>query len=106
MKKGIYQSAIALLIIVGVIGLAGCHFPTADVPNENPVVESQSDDQESQVTSYDSGPVPANRLMPDSFVYQGAFRLPDDFAWGALGLSYYPGGDGGSGSLYVVALVK
>jgi hypothetical protein len=47
------------------------------------------------------GPVPANRLMPDQFDYQGAFRLPDEFNWGALGMSYYPGGDGGAGSLFV-----
>jgi hypothetical protein len=102
MKKRSRLPAIALLFIVGVIGLTGCNFPTAtDVPAENPVVESQPEDQESQVTVRESGPVPANRLMPEEFVYQGAFRLPDDFAWGALGLSYYPGGDGGSGSLFV-----
>ena len=49
----------------------------------------------------DSGPVPGNRLMPEHFEYQGAFRLPDEFAWGALGLSYHPVGAGGSGSLFV-----
>ncbi|NNF99820.1 MAG: hypothetical protein HKM93_10615 [Desulfobacteraceae bacterium] len=49
----------------------------------------------------DDGTVPANRLMSTNFSYQGAFRLPDDFNWGALGLSYHPNGDGGSGSLFI-----
>ena len=42
-----------------------------------------------------------NRLQPQHLVYQGAFRLPEDFNWGALGLSYYPAGDAGAGSLLV-----
>ncbi|MGD8822602.1 MAG: hypothetical protein PVG63_05810, partial [Anaerolineales bacterium] len=29
------------------------------------------------------GPLPANRLSPEHFTYLGAFRLPDEFAWGA-----------------------
>jgi hypothetical protein len=47
------------------------------------------------------GPLPANRLSPEHFTYLGAFRLPDEFAWGALGMAYYPDGDGGAGSLFV-----
>ena len=102
MKISIHRSAFVLLFIVGIISLAGCNFPTAtDVHDDAPVVESQPDREESQVTVRESGPMPANRLMPENFVYQGRFRLPDDFAWGALGLSYYPDGDGGSGSLFV-----
>ena len=46
----------------------------------------------------DGGDVTA-RLRPADLSYQGAFRLPADFNWGALGLSYYPGGAGGAGSL-------
>ncbi len=45
--------------------------------------------------------VPAERLQPTDFTYQGAFRLPDDFNWGARGLSFYPNGAGGAGSLLV-----
>ncbi len=41
------------------------------------------------------------RLQPADLVYQGAFRLPATFNWGALGLSYYPAGDAGAGSLLV-----
>lgn len=44
---------------------------------------------------------PATRLQPADFTYLGAFRLPDDFNWGALGLSYYPEGNGGAGTLLV-----
>ena len=31
---------------------------------------------------------PKARVQPEDLAYQGAFRLPDDFQWGALGLSY------------------
>jgi hypothetical protein len=47
------------------------------------------------------GGEPGDRLQPADLSYQGAFRLPEEFNWGALGLSYYPNGDGGSGSLLV-----
>jgi hypothetical protein len=42
-----------------------------------------------------------DRLQPSDLVYQGAFRLPDDFNWGARGISYYPLGNSGAGSLLV-----
>lgn len=41
------------------------------------------------------------RLQPADLVYVGSFRLPDDFNWGARGLSYYPAGNSGAGSLLV-----
>lgn len=41
------------------------------------------------------------RLQPQDLTYLGAFLLPDDFDWGARGMSYYTPGDGGSGSLLV-----
>ena len=44
---------------------------------------------------------PGQRLQPADFTYEGAFRLPDDFNWGALGMSFVPEGDGGAGSLLV-----
>jgi uncharacterized repeat protein (TIGR02543 family) len=40
------------------------------------------------------------RIQPEDFTYQGAFRLPDSFSWGARGLSFYPQGQGG-GTLLV-----
>lgn len=93
-----------LLIIGSILGIAGssCNapIPTDSTVDDSALGEAPSSEG-SEIVVRDSGPVPANRLMPDDFEYQGAFRLPDDFAWGALGLSYYPGGDGGSGSLFV-----
>lgn len=49
----------------------------------------------------DTGGVPAERLQPADLTYEGAFRLPADFNWGARGLCFSPGGDGGDGSLLV-----
>ncbi len=45
----------------------------------------------------------AQRLQPEDLIYQGAFRLPDSFNWGARGLSFYPGGNAGAGTLLVTA---
>ncbi|MCO6439052.1 MAG: hypothetical protein J5J06_18320 [Phycisphaerae bacterium] len=44
---------------------------------------------------------PEERLHATDLTYLGAFRLPENFNWGALGLSYYAEGDGGTGSLLV-----
>jgi len=41
------------------------------------------------------------RISEQDFSYLGAFRLPDVFAWGALGCCYYPPGDNGKGSLLI-----
>jgi len=48
-----------------------------------------------------SGGVPAERLQATDLTYEGAFRLPDQFNWGALGMSFYPDGHAGAGSLLV-----
>jgi len=45
--------------------------------------------------------VSSDRLYSSDFTYQGAFRLPSDFNWGARGLSFYPNGNSGAGSLLV-----
>ena len=44
-----------------------------------------------------------DRVQPGDLTYLGAFRLPDDFNWGARGMSYYPDGAGGEGSLLITA---
>lgn len=44
---------------------------------------------------------PAGQLQPVDLTYQGAFRLPDGFNWGALGLCFRSAGDSGAGSLLV-----
>ena len=43
--------------------------------------------------------VSSDQLTQSDFTYQGAFRLPSDFNWGARGLSFYPNGNSGAGSL-------
>ncbi len=48
-----------------------------------------------------AGGAPEERLQPTDLAYEGAFRLPEDFNWGARGLSFYPAGDGVAGSLLV-----
>ena len=52
-------------------------------------------------TTTTTGEVGADMLSPSDFVYEGAFRLPSDFNWGGRGLSFYPDGNGGAGSLLV-----
>lgn len=34
----------------------------------------------------------SERLLPEHLTYQGAFRLPDEFSWGARGASFSPSG--------------
>ncbi|MGD8759458.1 MAG: hypothetical protein PVJ07_04300, partial [Anaerolineales bacterium] len=105
MRTGIWFCTAALLVLSLSIIATGCNdtgAPPGDTPHLG-TVEPQSDtpDQPDETVIPGSGPVPDDRLMPEDFTYQGAFRLPDEFAWGALGLSYYPAGDGGNGSLFV-----
>jgi hypothetical protein len=45
---------------------------------------------------------PGAQLSPSSLSYQGAFRLPGEFNWGARGMAYYPQGNGGAGSLLII----
>jgi hypothetical protein len=40
-----------------------------------------------------------SQLQSTDLTYQGSFLLPNEFNWGARGLSYYPKGNNGSGSL-------
>jgi hypothetical protein len=46
-------------------------------------------------------PEPSSRLQPSDLQYQGAFRLPDAFGWGARSMTYYPAGNSGAGALLV-----
>lgn len=48
------------------------------------------------------GAVSSQRLTPTNFVYQGAFRLPEAFSWGARGMTYYPQGNSRSGTLLII----
>ena len=69
--------------------------------DENANGGGDTDDNATTVDNQDDGSAPAERLQPTDFTYEGAFRLPADFNWGARGLSYYPIGDSGAGSLLV-----
>lgn len=108
MKSAPHVIITCLFILLISSGLAACSGASTAVPQavEDPVVAdavpaSGGQAAGAETTILDPGPVPADRLMPEHFAYQGAFRLPDEFAWGALGLSYFPAGDGGAGSLFV-----
>jgi hypothetical protein len=89
-----------LIMVLGCLGIPAVPKETAGGGTAvDQTVETSGGD--AGTIARDSGPVPANRLMPENFVYQGAFRLPEEFNWGALGMSYHPGGDGEAGSLFV-----
>ncbi|MGD8622827.1 MAG: hypothetical protein PVH60_12790, partial [Anaerolineales bacterium] len=100
-----------ILKVCIIILLGACNYPGStpegelvDVEQgvEPSVVESDSmTADQSGETHVEPQQIPTNALLPEDFTYQGAFRLPDDFAWGALGMDYYPAGDGGPGSLFV-----
>ncbi|MBK5938908.1 DUF4214 domain-containing protein [Halochromatium roseum] len=67
-------------------------------------VDAESSSVERAVAAVDAlAPSTSARLQPEDLVYQGAFRLPDSFDWGARGMGYTPTGDSGSGSLLVTA---
>ncbi len=90
------------ILVIG-FGCVGIRAMPDDTPAANAAAgpDSETPGTSAETIVRDNGPAPANRLMPEHFAYQGAFRLPEDFNWGALGMSYYPGGDGGKGSLFV-----
>jgi hypothetical protein len=65
------------------------------------------------VTEVSSGSIPPGALPPDSLIYLGAFRLPDDsgglgWDYSGQGMTFFPGGDsdgeddGFPGSLFIV----
>jgi len=71
------------------------------------------DDGDQVITIIGTGKVPDGALSPESLVYLGAFRLPDDsggmgWDYSGQGMTYYPEGDPGGtmdgtpGSLFVV----
>jgi len=65
-----------------------------------PTVPVASQDRDEPFIRNNTAGNPAQRLQSTNFSYLGAFRLPDEFNWGALGLSYHPSGSE-SGNLLV-----
>lgn len=49
-------------------------------------------------------PSVSGRVTDQDFTYLGAFRLPEVFAWGALGMCHDPGGNSGTGTLLITGL--
>ncbi len=72
----------------------GCGGDKGGNPDQN------GDDGEEQTEP----PPEVTRLSEQDLSYLGAFRLPEEFNWGALGMCFYPPGDGGAGSLLVTGM--
>lgn len=92
------------LLVVGVVLALGlivnCSAPSPRGGGDDTNANDNSNTSDGGDTTVEGGR-PAERLQPASLTYEGAFRLPDSFNWGALGMSYYPLGSGGDGSLLV-----
>ncbi len=73
----------------------------AEVDGDGRVGLGETDYALKVVAGLPYSPPASQRLQPGDFQYVGAFRLPDEFNWGGRGISFYPAGDGGSGSLLV-----
>ncbi len=102
LRKIQYGAMLPIIVSILSVVSSSCNAPIPiDSTLDDSIPVEATDDEGGKIVIRDNNPVPANRLTPEHFVYQGAFRLPDDFAWGALGLTYYPSGDSGSGSLFV-----
>lgn len=101
-----------LLFASLLVSLTACNYPGfssgVEIESNEQLSEPNPDQgetmeagQEGAITFSQPGPLPANRLSPEHFTYEGAFRLTDEFVWGALGMSFHPSGDSGAGSLFV-----
>jgi hypothetical protein len=100
-KRVILTVLLFTAIILSLAACGGGDSQAADSGQDNGAPADDGGGPERDTIPGADGPLPANRLSPEHFNYLGAFRLPDEFAWGALGMSYYPDGDGGAGSLFV-----
>lgn len=92
----------AALIFTTILCFSACD----PIPDPGPTTTTTADSTTTtagsvSTTTTTATVIPSDRLQPSDFTYQGAFRLHSDCNWGARGLSYYPAGNGGSGSLLV-----
>ena len=105
---------VAAVIVTGLVWVNACSPTPSGTPNANDnqntnTNTNQNNNGNTNTNQNDNtspnppagGSDPDQRLQTTDLTYQGAIRLPDEFNWGALGLSYYPAGDGGAGSLLV-----
>ena len=72
----------------------------AEIDGDDRVGQAEGANALRQAASSSSG---GELVHSTDFAYLGAFRLPDEFCWGARGMSFYPEGNGGSGSLFIAA---
>lgn len=120
MKKSMFILSIFLSLILSSCSHSSPIQYSSDEYLSDTAVE-ETTDQSSRVVEQNSysnngaleADVPEGALSPESLIYFGAFRLPDDsggMGWGysGQGMTYYPGGDSGgisdgfSGSLFIV----
>lgn len=99
--------AATLAALLGLLGATACT-PAPPTDNDNPDDDVNSNGNITSNGAIDInstgaaiGAVPEEQLQPGDLTYLGAFRLPDEFNWGARGIAYRPTGDGGAGSLLV-----
>lgn len=90
-----------VLLIIALLYCASCDICPDPNPTTTTTTESVSTTTVGLVTTTTVTIDPTVQLQSSDLTYQGAFRLPSDFDWGARGMSYYPGGNGGAGSLLV-----
>ncbi|HRX83473.1 MAG TPA: hypothetical protein P5572_00475 [Phycisphaerae bacterium] len=100
-------AALVAALVIALNPFAGCTPATPGTNGDPPGgdVNSNGDTTPGTIdinsTGVAAGGVLAERLMPADLTHVGAFRLPDEFNWGARGIAYYPAGNGGAGSLLV-----
>jgi len=96
MKK--WATSIVIIAVVCMLfGSLGCD---RDGDGDNATTTTTTTDLGSSTTTT-VVVTPSDRLQSLDFTYQGAFRLPSDFNWGSRGMTCYPAGNSGSGSLLV-----
>lgn len=93
------------LLLLAVAVLYGTGSPAKDIQAEqkksNDRVHVNDSVRPESAAGTNSNKAASTRLQPADLDYQGAFRLPAEFNWGAQGLAYYPLGDTGKGALLV-----
>jgi len=89
------------LMVAAILCISSCNIQPGPDPTTTTTTESAATTTVGPVTTTTVTIDPTVHLQPSDLTYQGAFRLPSDLNWGSRGMSYYPGGDEGSGSLLV-----
>jgi hypothetical protein len=89
----------SVLMIAAIVCYAACDTMTTTTTTTDSTSTTTTDGSISTTSTVIV--IASDQLQPSDFNYQGAFRLPEECNWGSRGLSYYPAGNGGAGSLLV-----